>query len=431
MRASMSGKRPFGRAAAGAAFGCCGLIVLATLTGCRGQQTSASDPFLPFMKTRVPPPGTTIPPGTVGDPYYQNGAPVQGAPAAVVAPPPGATPASPPTTPDKYSPPNGFNFPQGSIDRSKAVDPKAREQKVSGTAVARRTLSTPSSGRSEVDTQLTAAKSMNAQSTVDAAADPNAQDASNPSTREIDAVVAFGDSPQGLIADAIDAPAVAKAGPVAAANGRLSQLADDGANSTTKRSTLRILAARDESELSAGESEAVELAGTAPAENATTRLHMTAGEPQDRLASKLAEEYPDQPRSFDVADGDAAMQFRAGQASGGVVQASYVEPQSPHSAAVPAAAASAAGAYRHEQSYAALGGKLEYSQRTRQWKLRYIPIDGTTDQFGGSVVLADSAKLEGFKPGDFVNVRGGISAGSQDTRAFSPRYELSQIEPAN
>ncbi|MDZ7617026.1 MAG: hypothetical protein U1E05_08480, partial [Patescibacteria group bacterium] len=45
-----------------------------------------------------------------------------------------------------------------------------------------------------------------------------------------------------------------------------------------------------------------------------------------------------------------------------------------------------AGQYGFDPSYAWLRGRLEYSQVDRRWKLRYIPVDGNTDQYGGSVV---------------------------------------------
>ncbi len=38
------------------------LVALAALAGCH-QQTAPGDPFLPFMRSRVPPPGTAVPPG--------------------------------------------------------------------------------------------------------------------------------------------------------------------------------------------------------------------------------------------------------------------------------------------------------------------------------------------------------------------------------
>ncbi len=93
-------------------------------------------------------------------------------------------------------------------------------------------------------------------------------------------------------------------------------------------------------------------------------------------------------------------------------------------------ASSAAGqAYGYDPAYGWLRGRLEYSASQRQWKLRYIPIDGTTDQFGGSVVLADGTQTQGLKPGDFVTAQGRVVAASQSGRAFSPRYEVVSVVP--
>ena len=57
-------------------------------------------------------------PGTA-DPYY-SGAAGAGAPAGTPATAPGTAPPAMPV--DKYSPRGGFNVPQGSIDRTKAID---------------------------------------------------------------------------------------------------------------------------------------------------------------------------------------------------------------------------------------------------------------------------------------------------------------------
>lgn len=92
------------------------------------------------------------------------------------------------------------------------------------------------------------------------------------------------------------------------------------------------------------------------------------------------------------------------------------------------AAANSSAPYAYDPSYAWLRGKLEYSQRDRRWKLRYIPIDGNTDQYGGSVVLTNPQKLEGFEPGEFVEVRG-VLAGSVGREPFAPAYRIEQITP--
>jgi hypothetical protein len=95
---------------------------------------------------------------------------------------------------------------------------------------------------------------------------------------------------------------------------------------------------------------------------------------------------------------------------------------------VDAAAAERAG-YAYAPDYGWLRGRLEYSQSMRQWKLRYIPIDGKTDQFGGSVKLPGSNELASYKAGDMVAVRGSLAREASASGSFAPRYELAHIEP--
>ena len=119
-----------------------------------------NDPFLPFMRTRVPPPGTNVP----ADPYYPGGATTTAPPATGLPPtpppavgPPSTMPAAPPAAPsDKYSPPGGYNLPQSSIDRSKVGAPAAGEVKAGGTAIARLSLAKTGGDASSDDGQLTA-----------------------------------------------------------------------------------------------------------------------------------------------------------------------------------------------------------------------------------------------------------------------------------
>jgi hypothetical protein len=85
--------------------------------------------------------------------------------------------------------------------------------------------------------------------------------------------------------------------------------------------------------------------------------------------------------------------------------------------------------FGHEPDYRWLRGRLEYSGIDRKWKLRYIPIDGTTDQFGGSVVLPDASVLSGYERGQFVEVRGTLGPTPEDEdRGYAPEYHVEQIE---
>lgn len=89
---------------------------------------------------------------------------------------------------------------------------------------------------------------------------------------------------------------------------------------------------------------------------------------------------------------------------------------------------SAAGRYGYDAKYQWLQGKLEYSQVERTWRLRYIPVDGTTDTYGGSVTLAQTAKLSGLERGDFVEVHGRLVPPQAGSKTFSAGYEISDIK---
>ncbi len=84
--------------------------------------------------------------------------------------------------------------------------------------------------------------------------------------------------------------------------------------------------------------------------------------------------------------------------------------------------------YAFDRAYLWLKGQLEYSLVDRRWKLRYIPIDGETDPFGGSAVLEGEIPAE-FQPGDFVVVRGALS-GDAAPGHFAPNYRFDSISPA-
>ncbi len=84
--------------------------------------------------------------------------------------------------------------------------------------------------------------------------------------------------------------------------------------------------------------------------------------------------------------------------------------------------------YGYDGNYAWLQGQLEYSQVTKQWKLRYIPIDGPTDKFGGSVNLASSPALNGHKAGEFVSVKGQLGSTRASQGTYSPEYLVTSVD---
>jgi hypothetical protein len=84
--------------------------------------------------------------------------------------------------------------------------------------------------------------------------------------------------------------------------------------------------------------------------------------------------------------------------------------------------------YGYDPQYGWLRGRLEYSQIDEQWKVRYIPIDGETDQFGGSVILSDPSLLSGYERGDFVEIRGKLADENSKDTGYAPKYQISQIK---
>jgi hypothetical protein len=104
--------------------------------------------------------------------------------------------------------------------------------------------------------------------------------------------------------------------------------------------------------------------------------------------------------------------------------------------AAPTSARTTAGAavtdsqdrYGHDAGYTQLKGRLEYSGAARRWKLRYIPLDGQTDDYGGSVVLMETPLLDGFRAGDYVIVVGQVSPQDTGSQAFAPFYQAERID---
>lgn len=85
--------------------------------------------------------------------------------------------------------------------------------------------------------------------------------------------------------------------------------------------------------------------------------------------------------------------------------------------------------YDHELDYSRLRGELEYSEIDQRWKLRYISIDEEkSDDYGGSVILSETAHLSGFERGEFIEVHGRILSGPKDDYGYARTYEVTDIQ---
>jgi len=84
--------------------------------------------------------------------------------------------------------------------------------------------------------------------------------------------------------------------------------------------------------------------------------------------------------------------------------------------------------YGYASDHTWLKGQLEYLSSKKEWKLRYIPIDGETDEYGGSVVIKDSSRLKDCEAGQFVTIQGSIDKASTGAGSFAPSYSIERIK---
>jgi len=83
--------------------------------------------------------------------------------------------------------------------------------------------------------------------------------------------------------------------------------------------------------------------------------------------------------------------------------------------------------YGFSPRYEQLKGRLEHSETSGVWKLRYIPIDGATDDFGGSVLIDNPRSLGDLDAGDFVEVRGAIDSTGADELSYAPKFRIADV----
>lgn len=99
--------------------------------------------------------------------------------------------------------------------------------------------------------------------------------------------------------------------------------------------------------------------------------------------------------------------------------------------------------YHHRQQaqlvcaadYSSMTGRLSYVHADGGlWVLRYAPLD-KEDLHGGSVVLLQDRRLDSYREGDLVQVKGEILAAKASTRLAAPLYRFNAIQlverPAN
>ncbi len=161
---------------------------------------------------------------------------------------------------------------------------------------------------------------------------------------------------------------------------------------------------------------------TFASEPITPSTYQVAGQIRQRPAIM---ELPPQQQNFNAAVVDqTADGFRARGAARDMMGA--IEPTLPSGFGQPATMTPQVG-YGYGPTYQQLRGRLEFSPAIGYWKLRYIPIDGATDEFGGSMILANPEALQGFQAGDWIMVEGTPQATQNATGAYTALFTISSI----
>jgi hypothetical protein len=431
--------------------------------GCHGQSGN------PFMRTTVPPPATGV--GAPSDPYYNNsGGPRNGASAPPAAGPPGATPGpvvTPPVVPPpekRFSAPGGFNFPQGSINHRKAVDPSPTDFRPSTSSIVRaarpRSIgesSNPGSAKLRV-TELAVdepASEQRSASGREQTPENTPLELRDDKIRMTAGTASLGVAADGTLAVAEeqeggqpveqdpvataemnavepDSTELALAEPEEFSEGRAVQPTESTA--TDNGSVVRILSSPESDETPADSvvtsipskdatvtpaASGLTIAPAIADNSATAKLSVTAGNAPPKAAGSENKFYYDRANSR-----PREQQAAFHGTSGSGVQFAIGQTPTTGTSSTP----DSSDSYSHHVAYTWLRGKLEYSTAAKRWKLRYIPIDGQTDQFGGSVILANSPLLENLRPGEMVTAEGSIGNSPAQSGSFSPLFELRSIK---
>ncbi len=81
----------------------------------------------------------------------------------------------------------------------------------------------------------------------------------------------------------------------------------------------------------------------------------------------------------------------------------------------------------HARDYTWIVGQLQYLHTKKQWRVRYSTYD-IEDKYGGSVtIIGEEGRMERFREGDVVRVRGRIV--ENDSHRITPDYYVESMTP--
>jgi len=415
------------------------MIVAALCAGCRSSQP-VYDPFL--GSTTVPPPGTATPPP--GQPYYGSpaGAPVM-APPPATAPPPGATTA--PVLPRGGVPLNFAPAPAGGMSSSFTPNVSPMQMQPGATPNLQPTPAGMPPGYGAMPMASVAPAGVRPSYPPPGGSYPNYPQAAMAPQYGVPTLAQPGAQPT-LAQPASNTGAVPAGGVIPATRwapaGQSSSNSSGPTTSSSPTSGNNVVAASTAAPAAqssspirivspSGSMAQPPTTGPTTAGSSPTLNQSLAAAPPTSFVSPAMASNARIPEISELppATGYLPATFTSGnsQTTGSMIPTTAKPNPVPASAAVPNSAIQL-NSYGYDTQYRWLKGKLEYSQTTHTWRLRYIPPDGATDNYGGSVVLGDASKLNGLRPGDLVYAQGSPGAASGDQGSFAPLYNLAQIQ---
>jgi len=87
-----------------------------------------------------------------------------------------------------------------------------------------------------------------------------------------------------------------------------------------------------------------------------------------------------------------------------------------------------AAQFGFDPQYQWLRGQLQQSPATGQWHLRYIPQGGSSDQFGGNLLVSNPQVLGSLSPGEHVSVQGRLEMVQLDAQSALPAYTIAVLQ---
>ncbi len=81
-----------------------------------------------------------------------------------------------------------------------------------------------------------------------------------------------------------------------------------------------------------------------------------------------------------------------------------------------------------DPTYRWLRGQLQYYPQTGYWGVRYVPLGGAADSYGGVAVIDNPEVLGGVQPGEYLAVQGYLETAEAGNGQFLPLFTVEGVQ---